>query len=104
MRLILIRHLFDTGSFTLYSNILFYHPDFSRMDKKDVIDGRYSEYTALDGRHQRLKVRREMELTAPARPRLASSSSYPSSSSATSSSRDSATQFSHRRTQNITQV
>ena len=75
------------------------------MDKKDEDDDRrYSEYAALDGRHQRLKVRREMELTAPTRGRLASSSSYPSSSSAMSSSQDSTTQFSSRRTQNITQV
>ena len=37
------------------------------MDKKDEDDRRYSEYAALDGRHQRLKVRREMELTAPTR-------------------------------------
>ena len=76
------------------------------MEKKNEDDDRrYSEYAALDGRHQRLKVRREMELTAPTRGRLASSSSYPlSSSSATSSSQDSTTQFSNRRTQNITQV
>ena len=75
------------------------------MAKKDEDDDRrYSEYAALDGRHQRLKVRREMELTAPTRGRLASSSSYPLSSSATSSSQDSTTQFSKRRTQNITQV
>ena len=74
------------------------------MDKKDGLDKRYSDYTALHGREQRLKVRRETELTTPARTRLASYSSYPSSSSATSSSRDSATQFSRRRPQNITQV
>ena len=76
------------------------------MDKKDSLDKdkRYSEYTALDGRRQRLMVRREMELTTPIRSRAASSSSYPSSSSAASSSRNSATQFSHRRAQNITQV
>ena len=73
------------------------------MDKKDGLD-RYSDYTALHGREQRLKVRRETEMTTPVRIRAASSSSYPSSSSATSSSRDSATQFSHRRAQNITQV
>ena len=76
------------------------------MEKKDSLDKdkRYSEYTALDGRHRRLKVRRESELNVPARMRLASSSSYPSSTLATSSSRDSATQFSRRRTQDITQV
>ena len=75
------------------------------MEKKNEDDDRrYSEYAALDGRHQRLKVRREMELTAPTRGRLASSSSYALSSSATSSSQDSTTQFSKRRTQNITQV
>ena len=79
------------------------------MEKKDSLDKeRYSEY---DGRPQRLKVRRESELHVPARMRLASTSSYPSSTSATSSrdsamssSRNSATQFSRRRTQEITQV
>ena len=79
------------------------------MDRKDSLDKeRYAEY---DGRHQRLKVRRDSELTAPARVRPTSTSSYPSSTSTTSSrdsamssSRDSATQFSRRRTQEITQV
>ena len=78
------------------------------MNRTDNLDkGRYDEY---DGRHQRLKVRRDSELTAPARVRPTSTSSYPSSTttssrdSAMSSIRDSATSFSRRRTQEITQV
>ena len=73
----------------------------NNLDRK-----RYDEY---DGRH-RLKVRRDDELTASARVRPASTSSYPSSrttssrDSAMSSSRDSTTQFSRRRNQEITQV
>ena len=87
----------------VFSNTLY-----PRMDRKDSLDKeRYAEY---DGRHQRLKVRRDSELTAPARVRPTSTSSYPSSTttssrdSAMSSIRDSATSFSRRRTQEITQV
>ena len=86
----------------VFSNTLY-----PRMNRTDNLDkGRYDEY---DGRH-RLKVRRDDELTASARVRPTSTSSYPSSTttssrdSAMSSIRDSATSFSRRRNQEITQV
>ena len=75
---------------------------FPRVDKRDDPDKKISRYSALEGRQQRLQIRRGMEFTTPTR-RPASTSSHPSSTSAASSS--SATQFSlRRRTQNINQV
>ena len=73
-----------------------------RLNKKDATDGRYSAYTAPEGRRQRqLQVRRDWEMTTPTRVRPASSSSHPSSVSTTSSY---TTQHSGRRAQNISQV
>ena len=82
------------------------------MDKKDKqLD--QSGYQAMYGRELRLRTRKDMERTVPGLGRAASTSTYPSSSSVTSStreptnssfSREPASYFSNRSDQNIIQV
>ena len=82
------------------------------MDKKDKLD-QFSGYQAMHGRELRLRTRKEMERTVPGLGRAASTSTYPSSSSVTSStreptkrssSREPASYFSNRSNQNIIKV
>ena len=84
------------GLYLLFKKRFFTTLNFFRMGKNEF--DQFTGYQAMFGREQRLKAKREMDRTILGLPRSTTSSAYsPSLSSAASSSREPATNYSATR-------